>query len=174
VETIYLKGHLGLTATLYVPFGVVLAASDPSLALGAGVLTLACGLAPDIDSYVSDRFLEHRGLTHTVGFAALVGVVGAWMFSHPPIDTPALGFALGVVGVGSHLVADWLNPMGIAPWYPVFDRRYSIAFCNADDPTVNWLLLALGGLLTLTSGILALQGGEDVKMLAIGAVLLTH
>jgi inner membrane protein len=144
VETIYLKGHLGLTATLYVPFGVVLAVSDPLLALVAGLFTVACGLAPDIDSYVGDRFLEHRGITHTVGFAALVGIVGAWMFSYSPIDNPVLGFVLGVVGVGSHLVADWLNPMGVRPWYPVLDRRLSLELCNAGDPMVNRLLLALG------------------------------
>jgi inner membrane protein len=145
------RGHIGLTATLYAPFSAVLATTDPLLALPAGLFTVACGFAPDVDSYITDRFLEHRGVTHTVGFAVLVGVVGAWMFSHSPIDNPALGFVLGVVGAGSHLVADWLNPMGIAPWYPMLDRRLSLEFCDAGDPTVNRLLLALGGLSTLVA-----------------------
>jgi inner membrane protein len=141
---LYYRGHIGLAATLYAPIGAAIVTTDPLLALGAGVFTVACGLAPDVDSYVSDRFLEHRGITHTVGFAALVGVVGAWMFSYSPIDRPALGFVLGVVGVSSHLVADWLNPMGVAPWYPVLDRRLSLEFCDAANLTVNRLLLALG------------------------------
>jgi inner membrane protein len=154
---VYSRGHIGIALTTYAPFVVTLS-SDPLLALVAGLFILACGLAPDIDS-LDGVPLTHRGVTHTVGFAALVGVVGAWMFSHSLIGNPALGFALGVVGVGSHLVADWLNPMGVSPWYPVLGRRLSLEFCNADDPTVNRLLLALGGLLT---------------MLAIGAALLAR
>ena len=153
----YPRGHIGIALTAYAPFAVALT-SDPLLALGAGLFTVACGLLPDIDS-LDGVPLTHRGITHTVGFAALVGVVGAWMFSHSPIDNPALGFVLGVVGTGSHLVADWLNPMGVSPWYPVLDRRLSLEFCDAGDPTVNRLLLALGGLLTL---------------LAIGAALLAR
>ena len=145
----YYQAHAGLTAALYAPLGAVLATTDPLLALGAGLFAVACGIVPDIDSYVSDRFLEHRGLTHTVVAAGWLALASAGLSSISGVATPGLAAVCAFYGVLSHLVADALNPAGIRPFVLQPSREYALNVCRASNPLANRLLIALGGISTL-------------------------
>jgi inner membrane protein len=129
--------------------GAVLATTDPFLALGAGLFTLACGLAPDIDSYVPDRILEHRGLTYTVVAAGWLALASAGLSSIYGVATPGFAAVCALCGVLSHLAADALNPAGIRPFVLRPSREYALDICRASNDLANRLLVALGGVLTV-------------------------
>jgi inner membrane protein len=123
------------------------------------LFTIACGFTPDLDSYVDDRSLAHRGPTHTLPFATLLAIL-AGGGSQLVVGTPLPGALAAMVGVLSHLAGDALNPMGVPVAWPVTDRHYTLfdrdgdgeeerGVCRAGDELANRLLVALGGLLTL-------------------------
>lgn len=146
-------GHYGAALLVYAPVGFLLLAADPMLAFAGGLCVLALSTLPDTDLCIP--VVPHRGPTHTVLFVALVAGVLALIGWHAAdafgIDAAHLalfGIGVGVLGVGSHLLADALTPMGVTPFWPLSDRTYTLAVTRADDAAANWLLLALGLLAT--------------------------
>jgi inner membrane protein len=109
-------------------------------------------------------FVSHRGPTHTLGFAVLVGLVvgggvGALavagaengavdetglLASAQVVAVAAFGFLVGFLAVVSHLLADALTPAGVEPWWPVSSQNYSLSLVGADSTVGNYGLLALG------------------------------
>jgi membrane-bound metal-dependent hydrolase YbcI (DUF457 family) len=84
-------------------------APQPSRLLSAQNLTLiVLAVVPDLDLLTT----IHRGITHSIGAAATVGVL-AWLLGHGPgrARTAAAAFA----ACGSHVVLDW---MGVDTWAP--------------------------------------------------------
>ncbi|USZ77165.1 metal-dependent hydrolase [Halorussus vallis] len=157
-------GHYGVTLTLYAPVGCWLVATgDPVAAYlgGAGALWLT--MSPDWDSRVP--FITHRGSTHTLLFAALLGAA-AWVAATlAGVGTTPFGptdlrtFAAGVASfaVLSHLVADLLTPMGVAVFWPLTSRRYTASLVRASNRTANYLLFALGVFATAVAAYLGLS-----------------
>lgn len=153
----YRTGHYGVALLVYAPLGAtLLVAGRPGLAVAGGTVALLVTPIPDYDRRVG---LTHRGSTHTIAFAVLVGsaVGGA---------TTALGFGAvrvgllagaGTLGTLAHLLADWLTPAGVRPFWPLSDREYSLELTTAANPAANYLLLALGVAVT-AGGLLALYG----------------
>lgn len=148
----YATGHYGAALLVYAPVGFVLLRVDPTLAFVgvAGVLALAT--LPDYDLRVP--FVKHRGITHTLLFtlavSALLGAAG-WQLgqgSYQPLGGPAttaaFGFGIGVLGLGSHLLADMLTPAGVAALWPLSSEAYTLSVARADNTLANWGLLALG------------------------------
>ncbi|WP_255149615.1 metal-dependent hydrolase [Halorarius halobius] len=159
----YATGHYGAALLAYAPVGYLLLASDPTLAFvgGAGVLLLAT--LPDYDLRVP--FVSHRGITHTLlfllGVAALLGAVG-WQLgqgSYRPLGGPtraaAFGAGVGVIGVGSHLLADALTPAGVPFLWPLSGESYTLGVARASNTLANWGLLALGVFATAAALLLA-------------------
>lgn len=146
----YRTGHWGAALLAYAPVGYVLLRSDPLLAfVGAGVVLWLATL-PDVDQHLPIR---HRGPTHSLLFlavvAAVLGAVGAALGvgSYRPIETlpgVGLGVVLGVVGIGSHLLADMLTPMGVNLLWPVPAESRSFYVVRAANPLANYVLLGLG------------------------------
>lgn len=148
----YAIGHYGAALLLYAPACAVLLRVEPTLALvgGAGVLLL-CTL-PDCDLRLP--FVSHRGVTHTLGFVLLVsGLLGAggWHLGHGsyrpfggPLASAGFVFGIGLISLGSHVLADLLTPMGVAVLWPVSNRVYTVSLSRADDTLANWGLLAAG------------------------------
>lgn len=144
-------GHYGVALTLYAPFGCwLLSLGYPTVAFagGAGVLWLT--MLPDWDSHVPG--MTHRGATHTLLFVALVGAV-AWTAANAagfgtrpagPVDFQSFATGVAVLAVVSHLTADLLTPMGVALFWPLTDRRFTVSVATSDNRLVNVLLLALG------------------------------
>jgi len=167
---VYRPGHIGVGLLVYAPFGyALLAGGRGGLAVVGGALLVALAMAPDLDMRVPGA--THRGASHTLLCALCVGAgFGAigWVLASAvggggatiaegvvlrvaavsPIELGAFGLLLGVLVVCSHLLADLLTPMGIAPFWPLSSKRYSLGVVNASNPIANVLLLGLGVLAT--------------------------
>lgn len=148
----YRNGHVGASLAVYAPLGFLVTAltSIEAGAVGAvGVASMA--MVPDLDIRVP--FLKHRGITHTVWFALLVGAVfgvgGAALGFGTGVATALLfggvGLLFGVGTIGAHVLADALTPMGIRPFAPVRDDEYTLDLFTAANPVANYALLGLGG-----------------------------
>lgn len=145
------EGHVGAALLAYAPFGTVIAGVGfVELATLGGVGMVLLATLPDYDLYVP--FVEHRGVTHTVAFALLVGsTLGAGGVVVAVSANPttagvvgALGLFVGTLSVLAHVAADALTPMGVRPFWPVSGRRYSLELWRADNALANYLLLVLG------------------------------
>lgn len=162
----YQLGHYGAALLAYAPLGALVALSghEPA-AVGGGLVCLACSTLPDCDHRVP--LLEHRGPTHTVAFALLVGaalaaVTGILVDATPAglaavvapvglgvepavsVDLVTFAFVVGALSIGSHLLADALTPMGIRPFWPVSRRHYTLEVTRAANAIANYVLLGLG------------------------------
>jgi inner membrane protein len=158
----YRTGHYGAALLTYAPVGAVLMAAGFEAAAvvgGVGVLTLA--RLPDYDLRVP--FLSHRGPTHTLTFAVLVGAVvggglGALAGTAIPVRAVVLGafgFLVGFLAIASHLLADALTPAGIEPLWPLSSKNYSLSLVGADSTVGNYGLLALGVFVSAITVLLA-------------------
>ena len=154
-----LPGHVGAALTAYAPIAYgALELGAARLALAGAVATVVLASLPDLDLHVPA--LSHRGATHTVWFAAGVGVVSAVAFASlgdgwlPVAPTgggvvslaggpAAFGFVVGTTATLTHLAVDALTPMGVAPFAPL-GRRYSFGVTTSASPVANRRLLLLG------------------------------
>lgn len=159
-------GHVGAALAAYSPIGfVALQQGATRLALAGAAVTVALASLPDLDLYGPG--VNHRGYTHTVWFAGLVGLacaaafdlVGPGPFAIPEAGSgtarlAAYGFVVGTVAILSHVAADSLTPMGVAPFAPLYRRRFSLGVTRSADPAANRRLLLLGlGTATLTAAL---------------------
>ncbi|QUO48591.1 metal-dependent hydrolase [Halorubrum ruber] len=161
------KGHVGASLVVYAPLGFLvtaLASIEVGLVGAAGVASLA--MVPDLDMRVP--LVKHRGITHTVWFALLVGVafgiVGlAAGLQGGGVEALLFGgaaFLFGAVTIVSHLLADALTPMGIRPFAPVRDTEYTLDLFTAANPLANYALLGMGGVVAAV----ALVTGDAVPV----------
>ncbi|MDB9299748.1 metal-dependent hydrolase [Halorubrum ezzemoulense] len=163
----YRKGHVGASLVVYAPFGFLVTALlsiEAGLVGGAGAASTA--MVPDLDMRVP--VVTHRGITHTVWFALLVGVVlggvglavGLQRGLAEALLFGAAAFLFGAVTIVSHILADALTPTGIRPYAPVRDTEYSLDLFTAANPFANYGLLGLGGVVVAV----ALVAGEAVPV----------
>ena len=169
---VHRNGHLGAALLSFAPVALVLTGAGTT---GHAVLC-AVGVAglsriPDYDRRLP--FVAHRGATHTLVFALVVGA-GTGLVAHGVAATaeywvidpaPSLGASqlipstsralpfvwgslVGTLAVLSHLWADALTPAGVPLLWPVSDARYSLGLVGADDPVGNAVLLVGGALAT--------------------------
>ncbi len=145
----YRNGHVGAALLAYAPIAaVVVGVGLEEVAIGGGAVAVALASLPDADQRVP--FVSHRGVTHTVQFAAAVGLllgiggglVGASVGPGPALALGAFGFVVGTVTLLSHIAADALTPMGVEPFND--DRHYSYDVTRAANPVANYVLLGLG------------------------------
>lgn len=162
----YQVGHYGAALFAYAPAGAAVAIAGYEAAAIVGALVcVGLSTVPDLDYRVP--LIEHRGPTHTVLFALLVGAGLAAATSvlvassSPIVDVAFVAFAflVGVLSIGSHLLADALTPMGIRPFWPFSRRRYSFDVARAANPIANYALFALGvGAVFVAATIVAILG----------------
>lgn len=81
------------------------------------------------------------------------------------VDSRRVRFFLGVLVVVAHLLSDVLTPMGIAPFWPLSSKRYSLSLVDASNAPANYLLLLFG--VSATVAVLWLAGIIDTKLLLI-------
>jgi len=164
---VYRNGHIGASLVVYAPFGFLVAALVSIEAGAVGALAVAStATVPDLDVRVP--FVKHRGITHTVWFALLVGgafgsvglAVGLQSGTATALLFGGVGFLFGAGTIVSHLLADALTPMGIRPFAPVRDTEYTFDLFTAANPVANYALLGLGGV----AAAVALVAGEAVPM----------
>jgi len=136
---------------VYAPLGfALLIAGRADLAIAGEIGVCWLAMVPDQDRRVP--FVKHRGSTHTVAFALLVGAVlggVGWILGGRPAaigagSLAAFGFAVGTLAVLAHLVGDVLTPAGIRPFWPLSGREFTLSVARADDAVANYGLFALG------------------------------
>jgi len=140
----YQVGHYGGALAAYAPLGTIVALGGyGEIAIVGGLVCVALSTVPDYDHRLP--LIEHRGPTHTILFALLVGA-GLAALTAALVDAGVVSFAflVGFVSIASHLLADALTPMGIRPLWPVSRRRYSLSVTTAANPIANYGLLGLG------------------------------
>lgn len=153
----YPPGHVGIALALYAPVGAHLLVRGRSrLAVAGTFLVSGVTLLPDVDQWLPG--VAHRGLTHSVWFAVAVGVsLGAlaaiWGgYRHREVTAAlavgAFGVFVGTLAVLAHLLGDVVTPMGIRPFHPLIDTRYTFDLVLASDATANARLFAFGSLAT--------------------------
>ena len=160
----YKSGHVGVALLAYAPLGSLLLGTGRSeLAVVAGVVMVALSTLPDADHWIP--FVNHRGFTHTLPFAVLVGlavgVVGAAagpaVLSSSAASTAALGVVVGTLSILSHIAADSVTPMGIRPFWPLSGWHVTFDIVPAKDPVANFVLLGAGVVAMGVTTILAVR-----------------
>jgi inner membrane protein len=163
---VYRSGHYGVALLAYAPVLYALASAGRLFAAAAGLaVVLAVTPLPDADHDLP--LIEHRGVTHTLLFAVVVGAAAggaAWAVGSPAglalaPDSAELfaasTAALAAFAVLAHLLADALTPMGVALFWPASSRRYSLGLTPADSTAWNAGLFALGVFATAAAAALA-------------------
>ena len=152
----YRSGHYGAALLAYAPVGLFVSISGyEPLAIVGGVVAVALSTTPDYDRRLPA--IDHRGPTHTLVFALLVGAAlagGAAIVVSGPSPFSEVGFVLfafvvGVVSVGSHLVVDALTPAGVKPFWPISNRRYALNVSRGANTHANYALLGSGVLVSV-------------------------
>jgi len=139
-------GHVGAALLAYAPVAAGLsAAGQPGLATLGTATAVACCTLPDLDRNLP---LAHRGLTHTLWFACLGGLVGglagvAFAPATVWVGAAVLGTA-ALLSLGSHLLADSITPMGITPFAPVSDWHHSFDIVPSKNRRANTAMLLVG------------------------------
>ncbi|MCO8243331.1 MULTISPECIES: metal-dependent hydrolase [unclassified Haladaptatus] len=155
----YQPGHCGVALALYAPVGGALVASGftSTAFLGAGVV-LALTMLPDLDTR-TDR-VRHRGPTHSIVFAAFVGLLTGFVGGLLAGTSGAeFGGLVGALAIVAHLLADVITPMGIRPFWPVSDRKFTFDIVLASNTRANALLFVFGVVFTGGSWFLGNQFG---------------
>lgn len=170
---------MGLALLAWTPVGWVLATAGgvPSLAVAGGAATVVLATVPDVDTVALG--VEHRGPTHSLVFALATAVLAAcagfWIGSVPGLGAAVGGTghagvplrfavagvagAAGGIAVLSHLAGDLLTPMGVAPYWPVSARRYSLDVARSKSRTLNYASLLVGVLAAVVAVVGAAGGG---------------
>ena len=130
------------------------------VAYATSALIIAANL-PDLDliySWPGIRTIEyHRGMLHSLWMLPVWAVLVAWGLrwcvhrwpvkrqagTAGPLPVPGwgIGIALGLAGVGSHILLDWTNAYGIRLFAPFSQHWYALDLMPIWDPYL-WVLLA--------------------------------
>jgi len=141
----YERGHAGFSLVLYTPFVVwwIKPAYGIFIAgVGVAFMVVFC-MVPDLDMKIP--VIKHRGILHTLWFAAVTGLVGWFVGSH--FGMGLLAGVLSFLAIWSHILGDAFTPMGIEPFYPLSERTYTLDLWKAESKFGNTVLLVLGILL---------------------------
>ncbi len=126
---------------------------------GSMIIALAAGIAgsafPDIDhpnSIISKKlklggkiipfFFSHRGLFHTPFLYTMIGVIVLLFHPSASIQTYLTFF---MIGVGSHILLDMLNPSGIPVFFPITKKKYPLLHIPSSgiaDTVLRYLFIA--------------------------------
>lgn len=154
----YRDGHYGLALLVYAPLSFLLLSNGHlGYAVVWGSIFIGLSTFPDIDHRVPG--ISHRGITHSVWFAAFVGIVvyyvvltaGTIAPNYEILSTPEITGAIAAAAIVLHIIGDSLTPMGIRPFAPVVDLRFSFGLFRSANWYVNKGLLLSGIVATLAS-----------------------
>jgi len=123
------------------------------------IFATALSSIPDIDLKYG---WKHRGITHNIGFALIVGVGIAIIFFYTMNDVmiALTGFIAGFGGAVSHLLGDIITYQSFTPLLPFSKRKIALKYCRADDKKVNDGLMT-GGAFAFALYILVVTGSLE-------------
>jgi inner membrane protein len=135
-------------------------AAEP-LPAGFWILTAGCAMLPDVDAIAFafgiryDSLLEHRGLTHSIAFAVLIGfIVGVSVFrtSETKVGRLELIFYFTLITL-SHPLLDALTNggRGVALFAPFSNERYFFPLRPIEVSPIGMRFFSERGLEVITS-----------------------
>ncbi|SFR43759.1 metal-dependent hydrolase [Halogeometricum limi] len=151
------QGHYGVSLIAFAPVGFVLVRlGRPELAFVVGAAMLWLAMLPDVDHRIPG--VPHRGPTHSLAFAALVGGVfagvgqalaSAGVGNVGPAavadgSVVVFAFLVGFLTVFAHLLGDALTPAGVNFLWPLSGRTYSLSLWTAGNSVANYGLFGVG------------------------------
>ncbi|QIB73829.1 metal-dependent hydrolase [Halogeometricum borinquense] len=151
------QGHYGVSLIVFAPVGFALIRlGRPDLAFVVGVVMLWLAMLPDVDHRIPG--IPHRGPTHSLAFAGLVGGVfalvgqGLVLAGVDDIGLAAIadgsvvvfGFLVGFLTVIAHLLGDALTPAGVNFLWPLSGYEYTVSAWRADNKLANYGLFGVG------------------------------
>ena len=156
------RGHYGLALLAFSPLAFLLDIGHASSATLVGIVIVA-GVAPLPDFDQRIPFVKHRGITHTVWFIIGMSMTASavtWIAAvqggktlhqtvpaagpvSPVLPAFTVGF-LVALGLTTHLLGDVITPMGIKPFAPVRETKYTWKLTTSGDATANNVLLVAG------------------------------
>lgn len=166
------EGHHGLNALLYAPVAVLVSLfASVELAIIGALLFVGTSSLPDFDRHFDNNMnsnrsdlwtlvpIKHRGFTHTVWFAGIMGIGGAAiavamapMAASQPIElVMVFGFATAFFGILGHILGDAMTPMGVRPFSPLSRKKYGFAWFKAKNRVANYGFLFIGGIALLAA-----------------------
>ncbi|MFB6201503.1 MAG: metal-dependent hydrolase [Halorhabdus sp.] len=74
----------------------------------------------------------------------LGGLIGLNQGMVGTVGPGAVGAVVGIVTIGSHVLADALTPMGVRPFVPESDRESALGLTTVATPLANGALFVLG------------------------------
>lgn len=202
----YDLGHKGITLLLYSPIllGLLILEYFTLAVLGL-LITLSLYSIPDKDikirkgqSKVNDKlpvvnlknhfeflFITHRGITHTVWFATIVGILFTVLasfllvyaepifFAPDPIPVYAIG-GFAMYGILTHFAGDVITPRGITPFAPLYNKRFTLSLVPSKSEQWNNRFYWLGVRFTvltvvfwiITQGVIFYYGFDGYAELA--------
>jgi len=128
------------------------------------LLSVACAILPDIDvagfafGIRYRDMLGHRGLTHSLPFALIVGAAAAWLALRGAPQTPAtwlVSVAYFFVVTASHAVLDAMTNggLGVAFFAPFSNARYFLPWRPIEVSPIGFDFFSRWGLAVLWSEI---------------------
>lgn len=161
------RGHKGIALLLYAPITYfLLTVGRPFLAIGGLVIVLVLSMLPDKDMVIA--LLPHRGPTHTIWFAGLVGAAlagiglvvqfGLDQIGIVAVAVPVSGlFIVGSLSILFHIIGDALNPAGVKPYRPVSSYKHALGVTKSGSFIGNWVFYLIGLAANGVAVFLALQ-----------------
>lgn len=161
-------GHKGVALLLYAPITYfLLSVGRPILAFGGLVIVVTLSMLPDKDMVIA--LLPHRGPTHTIWFAGLVGaaLAGVGLVIQFGLDkigivavaVPVTGlFIVGFLSIVYHIIGDAMNPSGVRPYRPVSNRKHALSVTKSSSFIGNWFFYLIGLVANLVAVVLAFRG----------------
>ena len=136
------KGHFGLTLLVLSVFSIPIGFGPDNIMIFIIFLSAGLSSIPDIDLKLG---IKHRGLTHNILFAIIVGILFGVLFGYSSeILYGFVGFISGFLGVMLHLLGDLMTYQPFKPLWPFDDREVSYGFFAAKSKTANEGFLILG------------------------------
>lgn len=166
------EGHFGLNALLYAPIAFLTAmVASVELAVVGAMFFVGTASLPDFDRHFDNNMktnrsklwtlvpIKHRGFTHTIWFALLIGVLGTVLAvamaplaeSQPPEVVAVFGGGAAFCGILGHILGDAMTPMGVRPFNPIGRKKYSLGWFLAKNPFANYGFLIIGGIALLAA-----------------------
>jgi len=129
------KGHFGLTLLVLSIAAIPIGLGPDNVMVAIILFASALSGLPDIDLKLG---IKHRGFTHNIlfailvglGFGALFGYASGWLYG-------VVGFISGFGAIMTHLLGDVMTFHKFKPFYPFDSREIAYGFFPANSEKAN-------------------------------------
>lgn len=141
-------GHVGINTAIAAAFLYFTPDTYPiGLVVFSTAIIISLSSLPDIDQRIP--LVTHRGITHSLTFGLIIGLIIGRAYAALPIDISGTtlivyGVLTGISGIAGHLIGDFLTPHGIKPFQPFINTKITLNLVKANNTIVNTTLFILG------------------------------